>query len=328
VETRAQGPIECQKRIGRVSRIAIYPVKGCRRVELQSASVGPTGLRGDREYMVVRQETEAGGVHPFLTQRDKRNRQEPRPQSLAILGLIVPQITETALTLTWRGSDPVVVSREALADGDMKVRIHKEVVSAVDQGDAIAKWLSDHLEVNARLVRAAGAFNRLAGQSYMQNTNRIAFQDAYPIHWLMEESVAELSRIAGQEIPWTRFRPNIVGEGGEPQIEHEIFEGTMGELRFVQPKPCTRCPVTTVDQEAGEKRGNEPLTTLSGYKRWDRTRESLFGENMFPLNGGTLTLGDEILEVRARNPPLSYGRQAQRRGLGAETPEGAARRRG
>jgi uncharacterized protein YcbX len=126
----------------------------------------------------------------------------------------------------------------------------------------------------------------------------------------MQESVDELSRMAGQTIPWTRFRPNVVGEGGAPQVEHEIYEGAMGEVRFVQPKPCTRCPVTTVDQEVGEKSGNEPLTTLSKYKRWNVTRELLFGENALPLKGGSITVGDEILEYRARRPRIVYGKDA------------------
>ena len=87
----------------------MYPVKGCARVELQSARVGPTGLEGDREYMVVREQAEADGVHLFVTQRHKRTREETKPQSLAILALIKPEIRDDALRLTWRGSDPIDV---------------------------------------------------------------------------------------------------------------------------------------------------------------------------------------------------------------------------
>ena len=191
----------------------------------------------------------------------------------------------------------------------MTVKVHKAVVSAVDQGEPVARWLSEHLGLRVRLVRASGSFHRLASQNYMQNTNPILFQDAYPIHWFMQESVDELSAIAGQEIPWTRFRPNIVGEGGEPQAEHRMYEGMMGEVRFVQPKPCTRCPVTTVDQDEGERRGTEPLTSLSTYKRWGKTSEVLFGENVLPLSNGLIRVGDDISQLSARNPPLVYGRQ-------------------
>jgi uncharacterized protein YcbX len=164
--------------------------------------------------------------------------------------------------------------------------------------------------VKVRLVEAGGPFHRLAKQNYMQNTNEIMFQDAYPIHWVMQESVDELSKIAGQDIPWTRFRPNFVGEGGEPRAEHEIHEGKIGEVHFVQPKPCTRCPVTTVDQDAGEWRGTEPLTSLNKYMRWGKTGEVLFGENILPTQGGLIRVGDDILELSARDPRLVYGTQS------------------
>jgi uncharacterized protein YcbX len=188
----------------------------------------------------------------------------------------------------------------------MSVRVHHDVVWSEDQGETVARWLSENLGVKTRLVRIGAAFHRLAGQKYMQNTNSIRFQDAYPIHWVTQESVDELSAVAGQQIPWTRFRPNFVGECGTPRLEHVIHEGTIGGIRFVQPKPCSHCPVTTVDQEAGEKKDNEPLTSLSTYVRWERTRETIFGENILPLESGVVAIGDPITQTSARSPPLAY----------------------
>jgi uncharacterized protein len=303
-----QGSVPPLKHIGRISHMAIYPIKGCRRVEVESALVGRTGLEGDREYMIVREKPRHDGVHEFITQRHKRTREERGAQSLAILALIAPEVRGGALRLTWRGADPIAIDGDGSGDV-MRVMIHDDTVLAVDQGEHPAAWLTEHLGLEVRLVRAAGPFHRLARQNFMRNSNEIAFQDAYPIHWIMQESVDELSEVVGQEIPWTRFRPNVVAEGGEPQVEHEIHEGRIGELRFVQPKPCTRCPVTTVDQEEGHKTGNEPLTSLSGYKKWVRTGEVIFGENLLPLDSGTVRVGDNIEELIARSPPLIYGRR-------------------
>jgi uncharacterized protein YcbX len=293
------------RHIGRVSHIAIYPVKGCRRVDLQSTMVNDQGLVGDREYMIVRDETEAENVHPFVTQRDKRTRTETKPQSLAILARIQPELNDKELKLSWEGLDAISLPRDQRGV-EMKVRIHHDIVSSEDQGDDVARWLSDILAIKARLVRTGMSFRRLAAQKYMQNTNSIRFQDAYPVHWVMQESVDELSVVARQQIPWTRFRPNFVAEGGTPQSEHGMYEGTIGKIRFVQPKPCTRCPVTTVDQEAGEKRDNEPLTSLSSYQRWERTKETVFGENILPLENGLVKVGDPIVQTSARNPRLAY----------------------
>lgn len=307
MERPALSSLGPRKFMARISRIAIYPIKGCGMVELRSASVSPGGFQGDREYMVVRDEVAADGAHHFLTQRDKRGRDEAKPQSLAILALIRPEVSDGALRLTWKGDDPIQIPRDGRPGREMRVKVHADLVYAVDQGDSVAGWLSDHLDLRVRLVRAAGAFSRLARQNFMRNPNPIMFHDAYPIHWIMQESLDELSRVVGQPVPWTRFRPNILAEGGEPQSEHEILDGTIGEVRFVQPKPCTRCPVVTVDQEEGEKKGNQPLTALTTYKRWEKTREVLFGENMLPLNIGTIRVGDDICELSARSPKVMYG---------------------
>ena len=296
------------KVVAKVSQIAIYPVKGCGGIALRIAEVLSSGLKNDRGYMIVREEKDQEGVHPFITQRDKRGRSDAKPQSLSILALIRPQIIDGGLRLTWKGTDPVVVNPEQRAGRLMMVRVQKDVVWSVDQGEQVARWLSEHLEVRVRLVGRGARFHRLASQTYMRSTNTISFQDAYPIHWVMQESVDELSKVARKEIPWTRFRPNIVGEGGEPQAEHTIHEGIMGQIRFIQPKPCTRCPVTTVDQQSGEKRGNEPLTALSTYKRWQKTREIIFGENVLPIQAGTVSIGDDIVQLTERRPPIVYGR--------------------
>ncbi len=298
--------------IGVVSHMAIYPVKGCGRMEVECATVGRTGFEGDREYMIVREEKGPDGVHEFLTQRHKRTREESKPQSMSVLALVKPELTNSTLKLTWKGNDPIDVDRDGQTGNVLRVSIHKDTAFAVDQGQAPADWLSEHLGLKVRLVKATGPFRRLAGQKYMTNDNQIVFQDAYPIHWIMQESVDELSTMSGQRIPWTRFRPNIVGEGGEPQVEHEIYEGKVGDVRFVQPKPCTRCPVTTVDQDEGEKKGNEPLSSLSRYKKWDRTDEVIFGENILPVNGGLIRVGDSIERVSVRNPPLAYGTRTVR----------------
>ena len=297
------------KHIGIVSRLAIYPVKGCARVELESASIGTRGVYGDREYMIVREEVGPDGIHQFITQRHKRRREDSKPQSLAILALIKPKIVGSTLKLTWEGGDPMTIDRERGDGKVLGVSIHADVVSAIDQGESAADWLSEHLGLRVRLVKASGPFRRTASQRYMPNTNQIVFQDAYPVHWIMQESVDELSNLSGEKIQWTRFRPNLVGRGGEPQVEHEIHEVSIGRMRFIQAKPCTRCPVTTVDQDKGEKSGNEPLISLSRYKRWERTGEAIFGENLLPLQTGVIKVGDEIVELSARDPPLDYGKR-------------------
>lgn len=295
---------------GRISKLAIYPVKSGGRVEVSEAQVSSIGLEVDgfmdRQFMVVRGQPDAEDVYSFVTQRDKRSRDEKQAQGLAVLALLKPELRKDGLRLTWNYKDPIDVPNEMARQKELRVRIFKNVVSALDQGEDLAEWLSRHLQTSARLVKAPGRFVRMSNQKYGENYNPLLFQDGYPLHWFMQESVNEVSRLARQEIPWTRFRPNIVGEGGEPQSEHIIYEGTFGNVPFLQPKPCERCPITTVDQETGEKKGNEPLGILSKYKRWKLTGQTILGENAIPLSNGRIKIGDEITIVSVRDPPLAY----------------------
>jgi uncharacterized protein YcbX len=61
-------------------------------------------------------------------------------------------------------------------------------------------------------------------------------------------------------------------------------------------KPCTRCSITTTDQQAGAVDGVEPLKTLKEY-RFDRElRGVAFGQNAIVVSGvgGRLRVGDSF----------------------------------
>ena len=62
-----------------------------------------------------------------------------------------------------------------------------------------------------------------------------------------------------------RFRPNFVFSGGEPFIEDTWKDFMIGDLKFRAVKPCSRCVVTTVNQDTAEK-ASEPLETLAKFR--------------------------------------------------------------
>ena len=144
----------------------------------------------------------------------------------------------------------------------------------------------------------------------MENDNPLRFQDGYPIHWFSRESCKELSEAAGEHIPWQSFRPQIVVYDMPPQYEHKLFEGTLSGIRFIDPKPCDRCPITLVNPITGEiRKSKEPLRSLSKYKKWRNQNGELkviFGENMLPLAEGVISIGDEMQVRTLRDPPLIY----------------------
>lgn len=286
--------------IGNVLKINIYPIKSGAPIALRTARLTPEGLEGDREFMVVSNKTEPGEVHPFISQREI-----PR------MALLRPENKVGGLELTWVGKNPILVAGASGYSGkEIVVRVWESIMPGVVQRAEVNTWLSDHLGASVKLVRADGKFHRGVSNRYMVNGNTVRFQDGYPVHWFTLASVFELSEKAGQEISWDRFRPNIVVVGGAPQVEHLVLNGTIGTIPFVDPKPCDRCSITTVDPQTGEPLGKEPLATLNAYKRW-RNKEGkpkvIFGENMLPLESGMINIGDTIRMESVRDPPLEYG---------------------
>ncbi|MXZ04451.1 MAG: MOSC domain-containing protein, partial [Rhodothermaceae bacterium] len=87
----------------------------------------------------------------------------------------------------------------------------------------------------------------------------------------------------------------VVVSGGTPFEEDAWQRIRIGEVIFTVVKPCTRCTITTVDQETAS-RGKEPLRTLSSFRK--RGSNVYFGENLVPENTGIIQTGDvvEVLE--------------------------------
>jgi len=62
-------------------------------------------------------------------------------------------------------------------------------------------------------------------------------------------------------------------------------------ISFYGVKRCTRCVMTTIDQETAAQ-GKEPLRTLSGYRRKDH--KIFFGQNLLFEGEGRIAVGDAL----------------------------------
>lgn len=265
----------------RISSLHTYPVKGGHRLDHDAARVEPWGLAGDRRWMIVdpdgvgitqRQAPVLTGLHAV-----------PRPGGLLLNGFDVAEPEDGPQeTLRVFSSKPPLTARLATAA--------TEFVSGFLGRPARLAWLAD---TSVRPIET----HALPG-------DRVSFADAFPLalanaasldavnDWLLE---------AGDEpVPMTRFRPNVVITGARPWAEDDWLGGRLrlGDVTFRVAKACSRCVVTTVDQETGEV-GRQPLRALGRHRRYPAGL--LFAIALIPENAagttGVLRVGESSLAL-------------------------------
>jgi len=246
----------------------VYPVKSCRGIALASAVLGETGLADDRHWMLVRPNGR------FVTQRE-----------LPRMALIGTQVDAGGLTLTAPGLPPLRVAREAVGD-TRAVTVWKFSGSGIDCGESAAQWCSQFLETALRLVRFDARVPRECSTQWTGATRAVTeFSDGFPVLVISRASLAELNARLPKALPMERFRPNVVIDGVNAYDEDRIHELRVDGVTLRLVKPCTRCSITTTDQQAGAVDGVEPLATLKTY-RHDRELQGVkFGQNAIVVNG-------------------------------------------
>jgi uncharacterized protein YcbX len=246
----------------RISALHTYPVKGCHRLDHDAARVEHLGLAGDRRWMIV----DPDGVG--ITQR----------QAPALTGLHVVPRPGGLLLNGHDVAEPVDGPKETL-----RVFSSKPPLTARLAPDATA-FLSTFLGRPARLAWLADTTARPI-ETHALPGDRVSFADGYPLLLTTTASLAAVNDWlleAGDEpVPMTRFRPNVVLTGAAPWAEDDWLGGRvrLGDVMFRAAKACSRCVVTTVDQETGEV-GRQPLRALGLHRRYDNGL--LFGINLIP----------------------------------------------
>ena len=262
-----------------LSNLTYYPIKACRGFDVTESRVERMGLANDRRMMVVTPKGE------FLTQRE-----HPK------LALVTPTLGNGSITLSAPNFDSIqfVIQKSGTPTS---VNIWKSSgVSAIDQGDESAQWLSDWLGASVRLVHVDEKFKRKLNPEYSVSAeDHTGFADGYPILVISEESLRDLNSRLDSDLPMNRFRPNMVVKGCEPFAEDTWKRIRIGGIEMAFVKPCPRCVVTTIDKETLAK-NKEPLKTLNTYRKQEGG--AMFGMNVIPLNEGEVRVGMivEILE--------------------------------
>jgi uncharacterized protein YcbX len=259
-----------------ISGLNVYPVKSCRGIALDRALLTPTGIAFDREWMVVEPDGE------FVTQRE-----------LPRMAMIETRLGSDHLELIAPGMPPLTVALAARADGrnSLQVRVWRDHVAALDEGDAAAYWLSELLRIPLRLARFAPATRRLSNKAFTGEFDSEAkFADGYALLVIAEASLADLNRrLAAKSLaalPMNRFRPNIViaGDDAGPYDEDRMLWLRGKDIALKPVKACIRCQITGTDQ-ATAATSAEPLLTLATYRVNAELGGPAFGQNAIVVQG-------------------------------------------
>lgn len=244
-----------------VEELHIYPVKGCRGIALESVKLVSTGFEWDRHWMMV----DATGS--FITQRT-------HPQ----IAKIQTAIDQDHLTLQAEGLAPLKVSLQPFGDPTAVV-VWRDHCTGLDQGDDASEWLSEAVKDSVRLVRIAAPSDRLANAKFAgPDPTPVSFSDGFPILVCNRSSLDELNQRMPEPIPMSRFRPNVVVSDLPAFAEDRVAALRIGSVTLRLVKPCTRCVVTSTDQQTGERSTN-PLPILRKF-RFDKSLLGVtFGEN-------------------------------------------------
>ncbi|MGA4843611.1 MOSC domain-containing protein [Streptomyces sp. G45] len=262
-----------------VVELISYPVKGCAGTSVAEAVVTRAGLAHDRSFMVVSDE----GVY-------RTQRRDPR------LAVIRPDLTPDGRRLTLRAPGHDELTLDVDSSGPRRpVDLFGAPFTGIDQGDAVAAWLTGVLGAPSRLVRVPPEHDRVvAGRT----PGASGYADSSALHLMSRATLAALNeRLAARgaaPLPMSRFRPNVVVDGwSEPHTEDRAERLTIGDAELAYAKLAIRCAVTLVDQERGARSGPEPLRTLATYRRAAQGGVAL-GAKFSVLRTGKVSVGDDV----------------------------------
>lgn len=242
----------------KIAELRLYPIKSCRGLSVNNATIEARGFAGDRRAMIVRPDGAA------LTQRSH----PAMAQILVALG--------DPLRLSFAGE----TVEAAFTETRQSVEVWGDQVSACVADAPVNAALSDFLGEPVQLVIMDDHSDRPTDPAFGPQS-QVSFADGYPYLIATTGSLAALQESAGDAMPMDRFRPNIVIETDAPWLEDDWTQLDIGGVVFDLVKPCTRCVMTTLDQETGEQVGQSTMDALirTRAQAGDWGRGVVFGMN-------------------------------------------------
>lgn len=259
----------------KLSEIWVYPIKSLGGIRLTKSLVLEKGLQYDRRWMLV---DESG---TFMTQR-----------LLPQMALFKIELENGQFTITHslKKSFHSIAAHPESTGTFQSVSIWDDTVKAFEVSEASSAWFTDMLNIQCKLMYFPEENERPVDRIFSSHEH-VSLADGYPFLIIGETSLDDLNNRMIKALPMNRFRPNFVFTGGLPYEEDRWKEFSIGNNRFLGVKPCSRCVLTTINQETGEK-SDEPLRTLATYRK--QNNKIYFGQNLLAVDHTFVQEGDLI----------------------------------
>jgi uncharacterized protein YcbX len=173
----AEGRMVEEARMGTLASVHIYPLKGCRAVDLGEAAVEPWGLAGDRRWLLV----DSG--FRFISQREHAS----------MARLVVRYGPGAGITVSSEGYPPVFIATPGPAE-PLKVTVWRSTVLAAAAGPEADAWFSAYLGEPARLVYLNDPTRRGVDPEFGRDGDVVSFADGYPLLLTSAGSLGQLGQ--------------------------------------------------------------------------------------------------------------------------------------
>lgn len=257
-----------------VSELFIYPIKSLGGIALNQSKIEARGLQYDRRWMLCNKQNE------FITQRENKN-----------LALFKTQILKDGFAIHYKNETNFEIPFSIIGHTET-VKVWDDECEAIEYTLGSA-WFSKMLNFTCKLFYMPNQSERKVSEKYAHKNEITSFSDGFPILIIGQESLNFLNAKLPKPIGMDRFRPNIVFTGGKPFDEDHFKDFSIGKNLLKGVKPCSRCVITTIDQNT-TKTNSEPLKTLATFRNIDNN--VLFGQNLITSKiEHEIKIGDEII---------------------------------
>jgi len=242
-------------------------------ISLQTSKVLNEGIQWDRNWMLVNAEGK------FQTQREHRG-------MVGFKTALKPDGIQVSFE-----NEQVFLPFVSKTIGQRKVSIWEHELDALVCEETLSDWFSQRLNSKLQLICLDKNNPRIKKIRVKPDEVPIRFSDGYPYTILGTASLDLLNSKLDEPLPSDRFRSTIVVNTKDPHQEDSWTDFTINGLGFRMVKPCSRCVVTTINQNDGSS-SKEPLRTLNTYRKEGKYVN--FTMNAICLQEGTISVGDAL----------------------------------